>query len=123
MTDIVTITPHPDNPDIICLHPPATMSAVMGRFEPARWATGLRCYLLPTAQLAEFHRYGQHADFHVIDERTLPARTAKQASRSELCDICCKPERQCQTSAGNRGSLRDHDFITVAQADRERAGQ
>src|SRR5262245_52960407 len=121
MTDIVTITPHPDNPDIICLHPPATMSATMGRFPPARYAPGLRCYLLPAIQTNDLHVFPRHNGITLVDERTLPARTARQAASSQLCGICGKPERVCQTSAGNRGSLHDHQFVTVAAADRIRA--
>lgn len=38
-----------------------------------------------------------------------------------VCDYCLKPESHCQLTAANTGELRDHDYISVADADRERA--
>ncbi len=40
---------------------------------------------------------------------------------ARICDICTKPERVCQSTAVNLGHLRDHEFVSVEEANTERA--
>ena len=116
--DIVRITAHPDDPRIVLLHVPHGRNDLMGRYEPAQLDTDHRAYLLLAEHLESFERFATYAGLYLLDERTL---TPVQISRRQLCNTCNKPQRVCQTAAGNTGSLRDHDFMSVAEADTKRA--
>jgi hypothetical protein len=48
-------------------------------------------------------------------------RRRYRPDETRLCDICTKPEVVCQSTAANLGTLRDHDFISVEEAERQRA--
>lgn len=39
---------------------------------------------------------------------------------ARLCDVCTKTQVVCQSTAANSGQNRDHDFISVEDADRQR---
>ncbi len=47
-------------------------------------------------------------------------RRRYQPDEARICDICAKPEAVCQSTAANTGHLRDHDFLSVEDANRRR---
>jgi hypothetical protein len=116
--DIVRITTHPHDINIVLLHVPHSCNELMGRYEPAQLDTSLKAYLLHTDQLDSLERFATYTGLYLIDER---GQTPAQLHRGQLCDICQKPRKACETAAGNTGELHDHDYIPTARADLQRA--
>ena len=52
--------------------------------------------------------------------RAQPKRRRYRPDEARICDICTKPETVCQSTAANLGTLRDHDFISIEDAERQR---
>jgi len=118
--DIIRVTAHPHDPHIVLLHVPHHCNDLMGRYEPAQLDTSLKAYLLHIDMLESFDRFIAYTGLYVIDER---GQTPTQLRRGELCDMCMKPEPICRTAAGNTGEHYDHDFVSTARADMQRALQ
>jgi hypothetical protein len=116
--DIVRITTHPHDHSIVLLHVPHSCNELMGRYEPAQLVPDLKAYLVGIDDLVSFQAFAHHSGWYILDER---GQTPAQLHRGQLCDICQKPRKACETAAGNTGDLRDHDYIPTARADLQRA--
>lgn len=101
--NIIRITRHPNDPNIVLLHTQPGIAEIMGRYEPARWDTGHKAYLLHTEHLDSLTRFAHAVDLYVLDERDL---TPGHSRQGELCDICNRTERNCRLAAMND----DHTF-------------
>ena len=57
------------------------------------------------------------------EQRKTQPKTRRRhtADDARICDICTKPQIVCQSSAANHGTLRDHDFVSVKDADLDRS--
>lgn len=111
----VRIARHPTLNDVVLLKVPVSANEHMGRFEPAQLDRELHAFVVLADHLDAFQRFADMTGWLVLDERL--GRTPLQHRRDRLCDICMKPEALCQRSAGNRGPLRDHDYLPAIEAD------
>lgn len=69
MTELVRITPHPTERDIVILKCSSEVNEAMGLFEPARLAPDLGGYLLFGDHIGALYRWGHFNDIRVVDER------------------------------------------------------
>lgn len=107
--EIIRITAHPTDPNIVSVHAGPSLANTMGRFEPARWDRDGKTYLIHVDVLDAFSRYCHVVGIYLVDERGL---TRGQTKTSALCDICNRNQRDCQLAVMNS----DHLFTPKTHA-------
>lgn len=66
---LIRLTSHGSDREVVLLHTPPDLAEQMGTFEPARWSPDLRAYLLHHEQIKALFRFARFHDLHVVDER------------------------------------------------------
>lgn len=93
MSDLIRITNHPTDEQLLLVHVPPHLSRQMGQFPHARWLPSLKAYAVHTAAEAGLNATISYIGAHAIDERLTHPTNQPQPLRMPECTHCGQPAR------------------------------
>jgi hypothetical protein len=92
MSDLVRITPHPADREVVILRCSPELNSAMGTFQPARMAQDLGGYILLGEHVAQLYRWARFHEVHVVDERKTDGHRSRGPARPPVeCRDCAQP--------------------------------
>ena len=101
--NIIRVTKHATDDDIVLLFVPFNLNQQIARFEPARFAPDLRAYLIHREVIPAFYKWARFVGAHVVDDRPVrgEARPGHECAHCQqggsvnsppkVCPSCGKP--------------------------------